>query len=61
MIRLEELTEAVCKIAKQAGEYIAAERERFLDERVERKPASGSKPCKALTISFSDDLSTYDT
>ncbi len=39
MIRLEELTEAVCKIAKQAGEYIAAERERFLDERVERKHA----------------------
>lgn len=39
MKRLEELTKAVCAIARQAGVYIAGERKRFEEERVERKHA----------------------
>ena len=39
MIKLEQLTAAVCQVAQRAGEYIAEERKRFLDERVERKHA----------------------
>jgi myo-inositol-1(or 4)-monophosphatase len=39
MIKLEQLTAAVCQVARRAGEYIAEERKRFQDERVERKHA----------------------
>jgi myo-inositol-1(or 4)-monophosphatase len=39
MIKLEQLTAAVCQVAQRAGEYIAEERKRFQDERVERKHA----------------------
>ena len=39
MIDLKELTTAVCQVARQAGEYIARERESFTDDRVERKHA----------------------
>ena len=39
MLPLEELTRSVCQVARRAGEYIAAERQRFSDERVERKHA----------------------
>ena len=38
-MNLEELTTAVCQIARRAGEYIATERERFQDKSVERKHA----------------------
>lgn len=39
MMELKELTMAVCGVARQAGQYIADERQRFSDERVERKHA----------------------
>ena len=38
-MNLEALTTAVCRIAQRAGEYIATERERFQEKRVERKHA----------------------
>jgi myo-inositol-1(or 4)-monophosphatase len=38
-MNLEELTTAVCQIARRAGEYIATERERFQEKSVERKHA----------------------
>lgn len=39
MLQLEELTQAVCQVARRAGEYIAEERKKFQDEQVERKHA----------------------
>jgi len=36
---LEKLTAQVCQVAKRAGAYIAGERKRFSEERVERKHA----------------------
>ena len=39
MIKLEQLTAEVRQVAQRAGEYIAEERKRFQDERVERKHA----------------------
>ena len=39
MIQLEQLTAEVRQVAQRAGEYIAEERKRFQDERVERKHA----------------------
>ena len=36
---MDELTKAVCEVARQAGLYIAAERKRFDEEQVERKHA----------------------
>lgn len=38
-LQLEELTRAVCEIARQAGAYIREERRKFSIERVERKHA----------------------
>jgi hydroxymethylpyrimidine pyrophosphatase-like HAD family hydrolase len=38
-LHLQQLTAAVCEIARKAGEYIAGEREKFSLERVERKHA----------------------
>ena len=51
-IDLEKCTTAVCEIARRAGAYIREERQKFSLESVERK---------ALTISRSEPLSTYDT
>ena len=39
MIQLEQLTRDVYQVARQAGEYIAAERRAFSDDSVERKHA----------------------
>jgi myo-inositol-1(or 4)-monophosphatase len=39
MNQLEECTQAVCEIAKRAGQYIREERKKFSLERVERKHA----------------------
>lgn len=39
MENLQQLTEAVCEVARRAGAYIAEERKRFHDESVERKHA----------------------
>jgi myo-inositol-1(or 4)-monophosphatase len=39
MMNLEEMTTAVCQVARRAGEYIATERERFQNQSVERKHA----------------------
>jgi myo-inositol-1(or 4)-monophosphatase len=39
MLQLEQLTRAVCQIAREAGAYIRSERLRFSSERIERKHA----------------------
>ena len=39
MLQLEEMTLAVCQVAQRAGAYIAEERRKFQEERVERKHA----------------------
>ena len=39
MLQLEEITLAVCQVAQRAGAYIAEERRKFQEERVERKHA----------------------
>lgn len=38
-MNIEKLTNSVCEVARQAGQYIANERQRFAEEQVERKHA----------------------